>query len=114
MRALNLGEKIMGPGLRELAKKHKVIGDIRGVGAFWGMDIVKDRATREPMAPYGSSSPEMNELIAACRKNGLMPFPNFNRLHLTPPINISEADATLGLELFDKSLTEIGKHYSGA
>ncbi len=111
--AANLGEKIMGPGLRELAKKHKVIGDIRGVGAFWGMDIVKNRETREPMAPYGSSSPEMNELIAACRKNGLMPFPNFNRLHLTPPINISEADATLGLELFDKALTEIGKHYSG-
>lgn len=112
--AANLGEKIMGPGLRELAKKHKVIGDIRGVGAFWGMDIVKNRETREPMAPYGSSSPEMNELIAACRKNGLMPFPNFNRLHLTPPINISEADAKLGLELFDKSLSEIGKHYSGA
>ncbi|MFA5919280.1 MAG: aspartate aminotransferase family protein [Candidatus Nanopelagicaceae bacterium] len=112
--AANLGEKIMGPGLRELAKKHKVIGDIRGVGAFWGMDIVKNRETREPMAPYGSSSPEMNELIAACRKNGLMPFPNFNRLHLTPPINISEADAKLGLELFDKALTEIGKHYSGA
>lgn len=112
--AANLGEKIMGPGLRELAKKHKVIGDIRGVGAFWGMDIVKNRETREPIAPYGSSSPEMNELIAACRKNGLMPFPNFNRLHLTPPINISEADAKLGLELFDKSLAEIGKHYSGA
>jgi taurine--2-oxoglutarate transaminase len=110
--AANLGEKIMGPGLRELAKKHKVIGDIRGVGAFWGMDIVKNRQTREPMAPYGSSSPEMNELIAACRKNGLMPFPNFNRLHLTPPINISEADAKLGLEIFDKALAEIGKHYS--
>ena len=77
------------------------------------MDIVKNRKTREPMAPYGSSSPEMNELIAACKKNGLMPFPNFNRLHLTPPINISEADARLGLELFDKSLAEIGKHYRG-
>ncbi|MBI3429630.1 MAG: aspartate aminotransferase family protein [Actinobacteria bacterium] len=110
--ATHIGEAILGPGLRELAKKHKVIGDVRGVGVFWGMDIVKNRKTREPMAPYGSSSPEMNELIAACRKNGLMPFPNFNRLHLTPPINISEADAKLGLELFDKSLAEIREHYS--
>ena len=110
--AANLGEKIMGPGLRELAKKHNVIGDIRGVGVFWVIDIVKNRQTREPMAPYGSSSPEMNELIAACKKNGLMPFPNFNRLHMTPPCNISEADARLGLELFDKSLAEIGKYYS--
>ena len=111
--AAHIGKTILGPGLHELAKKHQVIGDIRGIGVFWGLDIVKNRKTREPMAPYGSSSPEMNELIAACRKNGLMPFPNFNRLHLTPPINISEADAKLGLELFDKALSEIGKHYSG-
>ena len=110
--AAHIGKTILGPGLHELAKKHQVIGDIRGIGVFWGLDIVKNRKTREPMAPYGSSSPEMNELIAACRKNGLMPFPNFNRLHLTPPINISEADAKLGLELFDKALSEIGKHYS--
>lgn len=110
--AAHIGETIMGPGLRELAKKHKVIGDIRGVGVFWGMDIVTNRETREPIAPYGSSSPAMNELIAACKKNGLMPFPNFNRLHLTPPCNISEADAKLGLEIVDRSLAEIQKHYS--
>lgn len=109
--AVHIGETIMGPGLRELAKKHKVIGDVRGTGVFWGMDIVTNRETREPIAPYGASSPAMNELIAACRKNGLMPFPNFNRLHLTPPCNISEADAKLGLEIVDKSLAEIGKHY---
>lgn len=109
--AVRIGETIMGPGLRELAKKHKVIGDVRGTGVFWGMDIVTNRESREPIAPYGASSPAMNELIAACRKNGLMPFPNFNRLHLTPPCNISEADAKLGLEIVDKSLAEIGKYY---
>ena len=109
--AVHIGETIMGPGLRELAKRHKVIGDVRGTGVFWGMDIVTNRETREPIAPYGASSPAMNELIAACRKNGLMPFPNFNRLHLTPPCNISEADAKLGLEIVDKSLAEIEKYY---
>ncbi len=110
--ATHIGETILGPGLRELAKKHKVIGDVRGKGVFWGMDIVTNRETREPIAPYGSSSPAMNELIAALRKNGLMPFPNFNRLHLVPPCNISEADAKLGLEIVDKSLAEIGKYYT--
>lgn len=107
-----IGEKILGPGLRELAEKHNVIGDIRGVGVFWGMDIVTDRESRAPMAPYGASSPAMNELIAACKKNGLMPFPNFNRLHMTPPCNISEADAKLGLEMLDKSLAEVAKYYT--
>jgi taurine--2-oxoglutarate transaminase len=110
--AAHIGESILGPGLHELAKKHKVIGDVRGAGVFWGMDIVTNRETRAPMAPYGASSPAMNELIAACKKNGLMPFPNYNRLHMTPPCNISESDAKLGLEMLDKSLAEVGKYYT--
>jgi taurine--2-oxoglutarate transaminase len=112
--ATMIGETILGPGLAELAKKHKVIGDIRGAGVFWGVDLVSDRATHEPLAPYGSTSPAMNELVAACKKNGLMPFNNFNRIHLCPPCNISVEDAKLGLEIMDKSLAEIGKYYTGA
>ena len=108
-----IGEKVLGPGLLELAKKHKVIGDIRGTGVFWGVDLVSDRATHEPLAPYGASSAAMNELVAACKKNGLMPFNNFNRIHLCPPCNISVEDAQLGLEILDKSLTEIAKYYTG-
>ena len=112
--ATMIGEKILGPGLIELAKKHKVIGDIRGAGVFWGVDLVIDRATHEPLAPYGASSAAMNELVAACKKNGLMPFNNFNRIHLCPPCNISVEDAKLGLEMLDKALTEIAKYYTGA
>jgi len=109
-----IGETILGPGLKELAKKHKIIGDIRGTGVFWGIDMVSDRATHAPLAPYGASSPAMNELVAACKNHGLMPFNNFNRIHLCPPCNISVEDAKLGLEMFDKALTEMGKHYTGA
>jgi len=112
--ATMIGEKVLGPGLLELAKKHKVIGDIRGAGVFWGVDLVSDRETHEPLAPYGASSAAMNELVAACKKNGLMPFNNFNRIHLCPPCNISVEDAKLGLEILDKSLAEIGKYYTGA
>ena len=112
--ATMIGETVLGPGLIELAKKHKVIGDIRGAGVFWGVDLVIDRATHEPLAPYGASSAAMNELVAACKKNGLMPFNNFNRIHLCPPCNISVEDAKLGLEMLDKALTEIAKYYTGA
>ncbi len=111
--ATNIGANIFGPGLIELAKKHKVIGDIRGAGVFWGVDLVSDRKTHAPLAPYGGSSPAMNELVAACKANGMMPFTNFNRIHLCPPCNISEADARLGLEILDKSLGEIAKYYTG-
>jgi len=44
----------------------------------------------------------------------LMPFNNFNRIHLCPPCNISVEDAKLCLEILDKSLTEIEKYYTGA
>ena len=106
--AANIGEKILGPGLRELANKHKVIGDVRGAGVFWGIDMVIDRSTREPLAPYGSSSPKMNEIVATCKKNGLMPFNNFNRIHMVPPCNVSSEEALEGIKLLSNSLTEIG------
>ena len=109
--AVVIGEKILGPGLVELAKKHKVIGDIRGGGVFWGIDIVTSRTTRNPMAAYGGTSPEMNELVAACKAAGLMPFNNFNRIHLCPPCNISVEDAKLGLEMLDKALESVAKYY---
>ncbi|MFM8366930.1 MAG: aspartate aminotransferase family protein [Candidatus Nanopelagicaceae bacterium] len=106
--AAKIGAEVIGPGLAELAKKHQVIGDIRGMGVFWGIDMVVDRNTREPLAAYGGSSPKMNEIVASCRKNGLMPFNNFNRIHLNPPCNVSVEEAKLGLELFSKSLTDVG------
>ena len=106
--AAKIGAEVIGPGLAELAKKHQVIGDIRGMGVFWGIDMVVDRNTREPLAAYGGSSPKMNEIVASCRKNGLMPFNNFNRIHLNPPCNVSVEEAKLGLELFSNSLTDVG------
>ena len=106
--AAKIGAEVIGPGLAELAKKHQVIGDIRGMGVFWGIDMVVDRNTREPLAAYGGSSPKMNEIVASCRKNGLMPFNNFNRIHLNPPCNVSVEEAKSGLELFSKSLTDVG------
>ena len=108
-----IGEKILGPGLHAIAKKHQLVGDVRGQGGFWGLDIVTNRSTREPIAAYGGSSPAMNEIIATCKKNGLMPFNNFNRIHMNPPLNISEADAQLGIDLLDKSLGEMAHHYKG-
>lgn len=112
--ARDIGEKVLGPGLRELATKHKVIGEVRGLGVFWALDLVKDRATREMLAPYGGTSPAMTELVAACKTRGLMPFTNFNRLHVVPPCNVSVAEAHEGLAILDEAFGEIAKHYKGA
>jgi taurine--2-oxoglutarate transaminase len=112
--AAMMGEKVIGPGLRALAEKHPVIGEVRGQGVFWALDLVTDRATRAPLAPYGGSSAAMNELVAECKKLGLMPFTNFNRMHVVPPCNISESEFNEGLAILDKAFSLIDKHYVGA
>jgi taurine--2-oxoglutarate transaminase len=111
--AASLGTEVFGPGLAELAAKHHSVGEVRGVGAFWAVELVRDRATREPLAPYGSSSPEMNELIAACKSRGLLPFANFNRIHVVPPLNISAEDARAGLAILDEVLKLADAHAEG-
>ena len=112
--SLDIGEKIIGPALRKLAEKHKLIGDIRGVGTFWGMDLVTDRATREPLAPYGGTSPAMGELVAACKSRGLFPFVHFNRMHIVPPCTITADELQEGFAILDQALSEVGKYYTGA
>ncbi len=69
-----IGEKVIGPGLRDLMDKHKVIGEVRGLGVFWALDLVTDRANREPLAPYAGTSPAMTELVAECKKRFLIPL----------------------------------------
>ena len=68
-------------------------------------DLVSSRTTKEPLAPYGGTSPAMNEVIGACKKGGLFPFANFNRIHMVPPCNISDEDAKEGLAALDAALS---------
>ncbi len=100
-----LGREVFGPGLAELATRHERIGEVRGVGAFWAVELVADRATKEPLAPYGGSSPEMGAIVAACKDEGLLPFVNFNRLHVVPPLTTSVDEAREGLAMLDRALT---------
>ena len=111
--AATIGEKVIKPLLEELMAKHKVIGEVRGKGVFWALDLVTDRASRTPLAPYGASSPAMNELVAACKKLGLFPFNNYNRMHICPPCNVSEPEIREGFAILDKAFSSIAHYYTG-
>ena len=111
--AKSIGENVLGPGLRALAERHPIIGDVRGLGVFWALDLVTNRATREPLAPYGGTSPAMGELVVESKKRGLMPFTNFNRMHVVPPCTVSEVEAKEGLAILDEVFTVMDKHYVG-
>jgi taurine--2-oxoglutarate transaminase len=108
--AARIGNEILGPGLRELAQRHPSVGDVRGVGVFWAIELVTDRGTREPLAPYGASSPAMNEVIAACKSAGLLPFANFNRIHAVPPCTVTDAEVREGLAILDTALSVADAH----
>jgi taurine--2-oxoglutarate transaminase len=111
--AAKIGQEVIKPLIEELAAKHKLIGEVRGSGVFWAIELVKDRETREPLAPYGGSSPAMGELMAACKKAGMIPFMNFNRIHMCPPCNVSEAQVREAFAILDQALTSISAHYTG-
>ncbi|WP_029899949.1 aspartate aminotransferase family protein [Nocardia brasiliensis] len=111
--AADIGARVLGPGLRELAERHPSIGDVRGAGVFWALELVRDRITREPLAPYGGTSTAMTEVVAACRAAGLLMFVNFNRLHVVPPCIVSEAEAKEGLAILDHALTVADRHAVG-
>lgn len=108
--AAKVGAEVIGPGLAELAAKHRSVGEVRGLGVFWAVELVKDQKTREPLAPYGSSSPAMNAVIAACKSGGLLPFANFNRIHVVPPCNVSADEAREGLAILDSALDVADEH----
>ncbi|MEU3600533.1 aspartate aminotransferase family protein [Streptomyces sp. NPDC006798] len=107
-RAAATGDRIIGPGLRELAERHPSVGEVRGMGVFWALDLVKDRETREPLVPYNPSPAEnapMGAFAAACKAGGLWPFVNMNRTHVVPPCTITESEAKEGLEILDAALS---------
>ncbi|MGW0313560.1 aminotransferase class III-fold pyridoxal phosphate-dependent enzyme [Streptomyces flavidovirens] len=115
--AAHIGETVIAPGLRELAERHPSIGEIRGTGMFWALDLVKDRETREPLVPYNASGADnapMAAFGAACKKNGLWPFINMNRTHVVPPCNVTEAEAKEGLTVLDIALSVADEHTTAA
>jgi taurine--2-oxoglutarate transaminase len=105
-----LGREVLGPGLREIAERHPIVGEVRGVGAFWALELVRDRATKEPLVPYNATGPANAPIAAlakACLTRGLLPFVNGSRTHVVPALNIPDDEACWGLSVLDDVLTEV-------
>jgi taurine--2-oxoglutarate transaminase len=108
--AARIGAEVIGPALRDIAARHPSVGDVRGTGVFWAVELVANRETREPLAPYGGSSSAMNAVIGACKESGLLPFANFNRIHVVPPCTVTDQEAREGLALLDAALDTADSH----
>jgi taurine--2-oxoglutarate transaminase len=109
--AKRIGEEILRPGLAQLQKDHRIIGEVRGVGVLFALELVTNRETKEPLAPYGQSSPAMAEILAACKEEKMLIFSNYHRIHVVPPCTVSDDEARDGLARLDRALRVADKYY---
>jgi taurine---2-oxoglutarate transaminase len=115
--ARSLGEDVIGPELRRMAERHPSIGEVRGLGVFWALELVRDRETREPLVPFNASGADaapMGELAAACKARGVWPFTHFNRLHVVPPCTTTADEVKEGLAALDEALEVADRYVAGA
>ncbi len=106
--AKNIGATVIGPELEKLKAKHPSIGEVRGLGVFWAIELVRNRETREPLVPFnaaGADAKPMLDIAAACKKEGLWPFTHFNRMHVVPPCTVSADEVREGIAIIDQALT---------
>ncbi len=105
-----LGREVFAPALAELEAGSAIVGEVRGAGCFWAVELVRDKQTREPLVPYNASGADnapMAALGAACKKRGLMPFVNGSRTHVVPALNITDEEARYGLALLAEAVAEV-------
>ncbi|MFZ0158730.1 MAG: aspartate aminotransferase family protein [Kineosporiaceae bacterium] len=107
-----LGREVFGPALTAMAERVPIVGEVRGTGAFWAVELVREKDTREPLVPYnaaGEANAPMVTLTGACKERGLLPFVNGSRTHVVPALNITDDEAHYGLALLEEALTEVSE-----
>jgi len=108
--------KVLGGYLLEqlevIREKHPCVGDVRGLGLFGGVELVKDKETREPLTPwtvdyYENKHSVMKKLLSTLKDNGLFIYSRWNIFFIAPPLCISKEELAWGLEKIDDALIQI-------
>ena len=98
----------MGPVLHnlltDLGESHPSVGEVRSIGLFGIIEVVKDRQTREPAAPWNGSSPEMITLRKYCLDQGLFVYTHWHTILIIPPLIMTEEQLKEGFSVLDKAL----------
>jgi taurine--2-oxoglutarate transaminase len=90
--------------LEEMKDKYACVGDVRYKGLFSVIEFVKDKHTKEPLAPFAGTSPEMNALAGHLKKHHLYAFSRFNMLWICPPLIITQDELKQGLDIIEDAL----------
>jgi taurine--2-oxoglutarate transaminase len=94
--------------LGELAQKHPSIGEVRGLGCFWGLELVKDRETREPLVPFngtGEAAKPVAALMKRALERGVYLMTHWNVVMVCPPLTITRDELDEGIDALDEALS---------
>jgi taurine--2-oxoglutarate transaminase len=99
--------RVLGKALEELKARHASVGDVRYIGLFAVIEVVKDKESKEPTAPWNAKPSEMGAMADVARflrTNGLYTFVRWNWIFAVPPLCITESQLGDGLAIIDKAL----------
>jgi taurine--2-oxoglutarate transaminase len=88
-----------------LASRHRIVGATRAIGLFGIVELVKDRSSMEPLAPFNGTSEPMKKLGKFFREEGLYTFVRWNTFFTNPPLSISEEELRHGFDIIDRGLS---------
>ena len=104
-----LSGEILKNMLQNLKARHPSVGDVRSIGLFAAIEVVKNQQTKEPAAPFGGSSPEMSALRQYLLDHGVYLYTHWNTILIIPPLIITQSELEQGLSVIDQSLYEMDK-----
>jgi len=96
--------RYLGERLEAMRKKYACVGDVRYIGLFSVIELVRDKATKEPLAPFNGTSPEMQKLAGYLRSKHIYAFSRFNMLWVCPPLVINREELKYGLDVIEEGL----------
>jgi taurine--2-oxoglutarate transaminase len=105
--AAAMGEAL-GAGLARLQERHPSVGEVRGKGLFWGIELVRDRETREPLVPFNATGEDfapMAQVMKAAMGRGLYLMTHWNVVMVVPPLTITREELDEGLGILDDVLS---------
>lgn len=103
-------ESWLADGVARLKERHAIVGDVRGVGSFFGVELVRDRETREPVVPWHSGGlGAMKTLYADLRARGVIAAGRYNFLLVAPPLTSTEEEIAAAFSALDEALASFAK-----
>jgi len=96
--------------LQQMYEKHPCVGDVRSIGLFGVLELVKNRETKEPMSPFNQNNAVMMEFRKFCLDHGLYLIVHWHKILIIPPLIITEEQLMDGFRIIDKALELTDAH----